>query len=418
MTMVSRMRLGCAVLLACVAAACDTVPLTAPSGSSLTVTAASSVVPIGGTTEVTAFVFEESGTPVQNGTSVRFTTNLGRLEPQEAQTKNGYAVVTFVAGESSGVATVAASSGGTGAGGSTTTPPSTSSGNATTTPAATVSTGSSSVQITVGAAASETVVLNAIPSSVPLGGGTVTLVASVLDVNGNRLRNVPVNFSTDAGSLTATVANTDANGEARVDLTTNRETNVTARAASKSATLKIIVNAPATVAISANPSSIPPGGGMVSLSALVLDSSGNRLTNVPVSFSTSAGTLSATQATTDNNGEARVLLTTSENTTVTARAGTASGTLQITLSGAITLTVTPNTGTTSTTFNFTVTPAQGAVNVEVNFGDSTAINLGPITTPSNITHRYGSVGTFVIRATQTNSGGTTSAAVVTVTVSQ
>lgn len=112
------------------------------------------------------------------------------------------------------------------------------------------------------------------------------------------------------------------------------------------------------------------------------------------------------------------MLTTSENTTVTARAGTASGTLQITLSGAITLTVTPNTGTTSTTFNFTVTPATGAVNVEVNFGDSTAINLGPITTPSNITHRYGAVGTFVIRATQTNTGGTTSAAVVTVTVAQ
>ena len=121
--------------------------------------------------------------------------------------------------------------------------------------------------------------LNANPTSVPLGGGTVTLIASVLDINGNRLRNVPVNFSTDAGTLSATVANTDANGEARVELTTNREANVTARAGAKSSTppLKITINAPATVALSANPSTVPPSGGTVQLTAVVLDASGNRL---------------------------------------------------------------------------------------------------------------------------------------------
>jgi adhesin/invasin len=409
--MVSRISLGCAALVALVAVACDTVPLTAPSGSTLTITAASTIVPTGGTTEIRAFVAEEGGIAVQNGTIVYFATNLGRLEPTEAQTRNGYAVATFVAGESAGVATVMASSGGTGS--SATPPPTTGNGTTTTT---TTSTGSNSVQITVGAAASEAVVLNASATSVSLGGGTVTLIASVVDISGNRLRNVPVNFSTDAGTLAATVANTDANGEARVDLTTNREANVTARAGSKTATLRITVNAPATVAITANPSSVPPGGGTVSLIALVLDATGNRLANVPVNFSTTAGTLSATQATTDSSGEARVQLTTSENTTVTARAGTASATFQITLSGAITLTVTPNSGTISTTFNFTVTPAQGALNVQVNFGDGVSLDLGPITTPSNITHRYTATGTFVIRATQTNTGGTTSAAVVTVTV--
>jgi hypothetical protein len=405
MTMVSRINVGLSVMLALSFAGCDKVPLLAPTNSTVTLTTASVFVPTGGSTEVTAFVAEKSGTPVQNGTSVRFSTNLGRVDPIDAQTKNGYAVATFLAGDASGVADVRATSGATGTGGTTT-------GDTTTTSSSNV------VRITVGAAASETVVLNASPSSVPAGGGTVTLIASVLDINGNRLRNVPINFSTDAGTLSATVATTDANGEARVELTTNRETNVTARAGAKSATLKILVNNPATIAITANPSSVPPGGGTVALTALVLDSSGNRLANVPVNFSTTAGTLSATQATTDSNGEARVQLTTSENTTVTARAGTASGTLQITLSGAITLTVSPNSGTTSTTFNFTVTPAQGAINVEVSFGDNTDINLGPITTPSNITHRYGTTGTFVIRATQTNTGGTTSAAVVTVTVNQ
>ena len=230
--MVSRIRVGCAALLAAfVASACDTIPLTAPTGSAVTISAASSFVPAGGTTEVTAFVSEESGTAVQNGTSVRFSTNFGRMEPVEAQTKNGYAVATFIAGDSSGVADVIATSGSTGGGTTTGT------GEGATT------TGSNVVRITVGGAAAETVVLNASPSSVPAAGGTVTLIASVLDINGNRLRNVPINFSTTAGALSPTVATTDASGEARVQLTTSREAIVTARAASKSVTLTITVNA-------------------------------------------------------------------------------------------------------------------------------------------------------------------------------
>jgi adhesin/invasin len=410
MTM-SRISVGCAVVLALVAAACDTVPLTAPSGSAVTISVANSIVPIGGTTEVTAFVSEQGGTAVQNGTTVRFTTNLGRMEPIESQTKNGYAVATFVAGDVSGVADVTASSGSIGAGAPS------SGGGSGTTPTPTVS-GSNSAKITVGAAASETVVLNAIPNSVPVGGGTVTLIASVLDINGNRLRNVPVNFSTDAGTLSATVATTDANGEARVELSTNREANVTARAAAKSATLKIIIQAPATVALSANPSTVPPSGGTVTLTAVVLDASGNRLANVPVSFSTTAGTLSATQATTNQNGEATVELVTNGATTVTARAGTVSGTAQITPGGAISLTVTPTTGQIGATFNFTVTPASGAQNVSIDFGDGSSQDLGAITSTSTVGHRYATPGTYVARATQTNIGGAASSAVVTVTVTQ
>ena len=278
--------------------------------------------------------------------------------------------------------------------------------------------GSNSVKITVGAAASETVVLNASPTQVPVGGGTVTLIASVLDINGNRLRNIPVNFSSDAGTLSATVANTDANGEARVELTTNREANVTARAAAKSATLKIIIQAPATVALSANPSTVPPSGGTVTLTAVVLDASGNRLPNVPVSFSTTAGTLSATQATTNANGEATVELVTNGATTVTARAGTVSGTAQITPGGAISLTVSPTTGAIGTTFNFTVTPAQGAQNVVVDFGDQSSQDLGAITSVSTISHTYAQPGTYTARATQSNLGGSISSAVVSVRVTQ
>ena len=77
MKMLSRIIFGCAVVLAWVAIACDTVPLTAPSGSAVTISVANNIVPLGGATEVTAFVSEQGGTAVQNGTTVRFITNLG-----------------------------------------------------------------------------------------------------------------------------------------------------------------------------------------------------------------------------------------------------------------------------------------------------------------------------------------------------
>ena len=52
MMMLSRISFVCAALVAIVAVACDTMPLTAPSGSALTISAGSTLVPTGGTTEI------------------------------------------------------------------------------------------------------------------------------------------------------------------------------------------------------------------------------------------------------------------------------------------------------------------------------------------------------------------------------
>jgi adhesin/invasin len=223
MKMVTRISFGCGVLLSLVAMACDTVPLTAPTGSALTVTAASSFVPTGGTTEVTAFVAEEGGNVVQNGTSVRFTTNLGRMEPAEAQTRNGVAVSTFIAGDASGVADVVATSGGIGAGSS-----GSGGGNGGST-----TTASNKVTITVGAAGVETVILAANPGSVPNDGGTVELLATVSGANGRSVPGVLVTFAASDGQLGSATAITDANGLARTTLTTNRTATVTASAGGK-----------------------------------------------------------------------------------------------------------------------------------------------------------------------------------------
>ena len=72
-------------------------PLLAPQASTITLSTASTVVQANGTTEIRATVLEPSGTPVQNGTTVTFTTNLGALSPAEARTLNGVATVQFVA---------------------------------------------------------------------------------------------------------------------------------------------------------------------------------------------------------------------------------------------------------------------------------------------------------------------------------
>ena len=179
------------------ATGCDKVPLTAPTDSTLTVSASANVLPLGGSAEVSAYVAEDGGTQVQNGTVVRFTTNLGRVDPVEVQTRNGIARTTFLAGDVSGLADIKATSGGIVGGGETAT---------------------NIVRITVGAAAVETVTLSANPGSVPATGGTVELVASVLSVNGAALPGVPVSFTTSAGTLAASRVVTDAAGEAKTSL--------------------------------------------------------------------------------------------------------------------------------------------------------------------------------------------------------
>jgi hypothetical protein len=217
MKMPSRVYVGFWIALAGAAAACDTVQLLAPTGSTVTLTAASIVVPTGGTTQVTAFVYESSGTPVQNGTTVRFSTNLGRVDPVETQTRNGYAVATFSAGDVSGIADVRAWSGAAGG----------ASGEGATT--------TNVVQISVGSASVETVLLGANPGSLPAAGGTVELTATVLGTNGREMSNVFVLFASTEGQLGSTRVATDAFGQARTTLTTTQTAKVTASAGLKTA---------------------------------------------------------------------------------------------------------------------------------------------------------------------------------------
>src|SRR5258708_5324474 len=93
--------------------ACERVPLLAPSGSTIQLTALATALPANGTTDIIAQVIEASGTPPHSGTLVTFTTNLGTVQPSSAETDiGGRVTVKYVAGVGSGTATITALSGG------------------------------------------------------------------------------------------------------------------------------------------------------------------------------------------------------------------------------------------------------------------------------------------------------------------
>jgi len=377
------------ILALALVTACDKAQLMAPTDSTVSLTASTVVLSSSGSTVLTAFVTEPSGTPVQNGTTVRFTTSLGRLESAEAQTKNGLATTTLFADGASGVATVKAVSGGA---------------------------ASDALTITLGSAAVDTVTVRAAPSSVPASGGTVTVTALVTGENNRPLSGVPVLFTSNNGTLSAATATTDSSGAASVTLTTNRETTVTASVGSKSGTATVTVATTASVTLSATgaaagaPSSVtvtPASGTAPSVSLNWGDGNTTDLGLVPAARTathvySSPGTYTITATATDNG------LTATTSTTVV-----------VTVRPSVAISASQSSGATSVTFVFTVTPAtaNGVRNVQVSFGDNTdPVDLGAITAATIVTHRFGSANTYTVTATQTDANGNTTTAVVVVTV--
>lgn len=234
-----------ALATAALVVACDKVPLLSPTGSTISLSIDKNILPINGVATVTAVVTEVTGTPVHNGTTVTFQTSLGRIEPTEAQTQNGKAVVTFHAGSVSGSAAIHAFSGGARTG----------SGNSS----------AGGVAVLVGSAAAGSVSINVVPTTVPQNGGTVSVSARVLDTANNPLPNVAVGFTTDVGTLSNNTGITDQNGIAQTSLTTSRVTKVSANIAGKTSgdfTVNV-VTAP-TVTISAISPTNPVAGQTIS----------------------------------------------------------------------------------------------------------------------------------------------------------
>jgi hypothetical protein len=129
---------------------------------------------------------------------------------------------------------------------------------------------------------------------------------------------------------------------------------------------------------------------------------------VPITFSSDAGTLSASSAITDSGGEARVTLTTDRQSVVTARVGDKSGTVTVTVATAATVSLTTapaNPVAFGVPVTLTVTPAANtSPRVVVSWGDGSSEDLGIVAAARSATHSYQSAGSYTITATATADG--------------
>jgi adhesin/invasin len=305
--------------------ACQKVPLLAPGGSILTLTSTVTTLPINGSAEIVAQVIEPAGTPPQRGTLITFTTTLGSIQPQSAETDtSGLVRVRFLSGNNSGTATITAISGGV------------------------ASSTQSPLRILVGTAAVGRVFVSADPTLLPAIGGTSIITAQALDVNGNALSSAPVSFSTTAGTIDQSFATTDSNGLASTTLRTSTNATVTAAEGAQAG--------------SSTPA--PPSTG------------------------------------------------TTPPTTPTA-SGTASGSVQVNVSGAPSLLITlpstpPGEGLpASFTFAVTAAAANGSAvrDVTINWGDGKTQSLGVVTGNATVSHIYAVAGIYQIVVTATDSFG-------------
>jgi len=397
-------------------ASCDRVPLTAPTGATIRLTTNTQILPVNGTAQITASVYEAGGNPVQNGTVVTFTTSLGTLTPSQAGTTDSTATVTFNAGSQSGTAVINAHSGPNSTGGTT----------------GTGGTPGTGVSIVIGAAAAASVVVTASPSSVSQLGGTSVITASLLDTNNNGLPGVPVFFSTDQGNISPVTAITNAVGQAQTTFTsTGQSATITATAGAKTGTAKVSTLAVPTVTIT-GPSTTPTVGLTATFAMSVAAGSGSApITSVVVDFGD--GSLVSLGAASGSISVPHIYLI-SGTFNVVARATDASGqttstSVPVVVFPAVPFTITvsanPLTARVNTTVVlFTATPNAGAPVIATytwDFGDGTPKQ---ITSSPSVSHQYtivpggGTSANVTVNVTAVGTDGRngTGAVVVTVTL--
>lgn len=421
--------LGIAVLcgLASLTSACDKVPLLAPSGSVITLTASTTALPVNGSTVLIAQVIEASGTPPHSGTSITFSTTLGTVEPSSAETgANGQAIVTFKAGTANGTATISAISGGASA------------------------SGANAVKIAIGTAAVGRVSVAASPSLIPALGGSSTITTNVFDINGNALPSAPVTFTTTAGTLEPTFGTTDANGIVTATLRTSTKATVTANVGAQGggattpptgggttptapttgqASGSVTVDVAAAPAIVITPPTTAPTSGLPSTFTIAITpaaTNGSAIRNVIVNWGDGA-----TQDLGAPTGTVTVAHTyrSAGSYTITATATDTSGNV-VTVATSVTvnttqigLTITPPSTPPSAGLPAVFTFALGALppgdfvkDVIVDWGDGKTQNLGAISATTTVSHVYTIADSYTVRATLNDTAGNTTTVSTSVTV--
>lgn len=381
MSLISRSAFLGLLVAALAASACDKVPLLAPTNTTIRLVSSVGVLPLSGSTEITAVVIESAGTPVQNGTVITFTSSLGAVEPREGRTQNGQVTVRYTAGAQSGKATISAFSGGA---------------------------KSENLEILVGASAAGAVSLRATQTTVPTIGGSTTMIATVVDTGGNPLKNAPVAFSTSAGSLSQSTAITNDAGEARSDLTTNVDATVTAQVGSGTTAVKSELKISAkdlpvvTIAVVGGASANSTEVGLPTIFSLKQENTAtsSAIRSVTLDFgdgnSRALGALSGTTTLSYQYNRTGFFTVSATATDALGQVGVSTLALQVTDRFAIPVNVTQSVVAGVATFSATATPRTGTSirTYEWDFGDSSG---GSTTTGSITSHRYTATGTYRVR---------------------
>ena len=221
-----KLAISAGLLLLCVVAlfslsGCKAVPLTATTGSELSISANPTAIPaIGGVSTITVTGFksaDDGGGSLPDGTQIFFTTNVGQIE-QRVEMTNGVAQ-GFLRGDGrAGLATVDARSG---AG----------------------ITATLANPVLIGNATGINILVTASPATVRPPDFTSQIVATVFDNDNNPLSGVPLVFSTSAGALASqsSILRTNQLGQAADRLTLENESSATVTATSGTVTASTTV---------------------------------------------------------------------------------------------------------------------------------------------------------------------------------
>jgi adhesin/invasin len=268
---------------------CDKATPVAPSGTTLAISANPSKIGLNGSSTITVFGRRPDGNPLNPGTEIRLSTDLGLVSPSlVAVDSSGQATATLRGDGRQGPAIVKAEAGG------------------------------ASVMTTVQIGETDTtkpvVLVSVNPSTVPAEGtAEVTVIARNAD--GSPVPGQPVILTTTLGSISPSRPTTGADGTATARFDAGSQAGaatVTAIVgASAPATATVTIRDAATdIGVQANPGTIPRAGGEVTLTAFVTNSLGQPVAGAPVTFEASFGDLEFTGVVfTDTNGVARNTLT-------------------------------------------------------------------------------------------------------------
>ena len=247
------------------------------------------------------------------------------------------------------------------------------------------------------------------------GTGTGTSTSSNVGAGTPVQNGTLVTFTTTLGRIEPSEARTQ-NGQVRVRFISDGQSGtatITAFSGGASAKLEnfpVGAAAAERLIVSATNQTLPANGGTTEVQARVENASGVPIAGVPVTFTTTAGSVSPSTAVTDAQGIARATLTATKEATVTARAGSKEGTVVVGVAERSGLEVTPSKPAASVgepvTFTIKTTAGQVVTNARIDYGDGQSRTLGTISGTRTDTHVYNRTGNFNVTVTADNGENT------------